>query len=58
MGKARTWAELIQPTVNRLDVAITFKATATFNPDGAQALKSLLKEMARVIDEEIERRDE
>lgn len=55
-ARAVTWAECVAPLVRRCEVAAATNNKAVWNPVGAKAMGKLLKEMARIIDEEINRR--
>lgn len=56
MGEKATWLEVVGPIVRRFEVASAMNASAVFNADGSKAVASLLKKMATLLDEEIERR--
>lgn len=53
---AGTWREATAGIVRMLEVAGSFDQRAVFNADGAAALAKLLKEMVRLLDDEVARR--
>lgn len=53
-----TWSSVVAPLVARCEVAAKFGHSAVWNAEGAAALGELLAEMARIIDEEIVRREQ
>lgn len=52
----KTWTDITGPLVRRCEVAAATNNNAVWNPVGAKALGNLLKNMARIIDDEIELR--
>lgn len=52
------WRELIQPQISRFEVAAAFNGDVKFNAEGSKAMANLLKEMARIIDDEIDKREQ
>lgn len=52
---SRDWSKLVEPMVARCELAAKLGMNATWNPDGAAALGSLLKKMAATLDDEIKR---
>ncbi len=50
------WTECVAPIANKLEVGAKFGERTVFNEEGSKALAKLLREMARIIDDEIERR--
>lgn len=57
MGDAKTWREVIKPITDRWDLCAKLDLTWTENPKGCAALSSLVKDMARIIDDEVIRRN-
>lgn len=51
---AKTWSEVMHPTVQRLEVATAIKAEATWNPTGSKALAILIADMAEKLDRAVE----
>lgn len=50
------WGMAVDKIAARCEVAAKFGGDAVFNRDGAEALGKLLREMARILDTEIEAR--
>jgi hypothetical protein len=50
------WTEAVGPIAAKLEVGATFGERTVFNREGSKALAELLREMARIIDNEIEHR--
>lgn len=50
------WRTLMHPHISRFELAAMVKGSATYNAEGAAAFAALLKEMCRMLDEEIGRR--
>lgn len=48
----KTWSEIIQPIVAKCEVAAAFEKEVFWNAEGAKALGKLIKEMARLLDDE------
>ena len=55
--REKTWEEIVAPTVSRCELAAKMGANITFNSDGARALGELIKRMAAILDECVERAD-
>lgn len=53
----KTWTDAIGPIAAKLEVGAVFGEQTVFNRDGSKALAELLHEMARIIDDEIVRRE-
>lgn len=54
--KTPRWADRVADVTNHFDVASSFGMNASFNAEWSAAASTLIKEMARIIDVEIERR--
>lgn len=52
-----TWAEVTKPITDRWDLCAKLDLDFGEKPEGCKALSKLVKEMARIIDEEIVRRN-
>lgn len=52
----KSWGDTIDPIAKRLELAAMFGQGFKFNAEGASACAKLMREMARVIDGEVERR--
>ncbi|MBN7763708.1 hypothetical protein JYP52_21450 [Nitratireductor aquibiodomus] len=52
------WKTIMQPILQKLDVASKFNGTASWNAEGAGALAGLLRTMIDIIDNQIEGRRE
>lgn len=50
------WKDVVAPIVSRCQVAETFGADVVWNSVGAAALRTVISEMARLLDEEIRTR--
>jgi len=55
-AKPRSWLEVMGPHIRRFEVAAKFGQNATYNATGSAAMARLIKKMATIIDEEIDRR--
>lgn len=49
------WTTAVTPIVKKCEVAVAFNSSVTFNTKGADALGKVLKNMARLLDKEIEK---
>lgn len=56
MSDRPPWREVVRPVVEQLRLASLLGHDHVFNPVGAQATAQLLSDMARIIDDEIDRR--
>ncbi|OJF92074.1 hypothetical protein AX761_21790 [Rhizobium sp. 58] len=54
---ASSWKDVVAPLARKFELAHTFNGEAAFNAEGCKAMAALLKQMARIIDEEIEARN-
>lgn len=50
------WREIIDPIAARFEIGAAFNMDVTHNPKGSAAIAKLIREMARIIDDEIEAR--
>lgn len=48
--------EIMGPHISRFEVAAKFGGTASYNALGSEAMAKLIRKMATIIDEEIDRR--
>lgn len=53
---ATTWRAIVRPICLRLDLFASLDQCYAWNPQGQRALSTLLKEMARLLDDEVKRR--
>lgn len=53
----RSWAAMMQPMVDRLELCAKMGLDFVHHPEGGAALAKVIKEMATIIDNEIDRRD-
>jgi hypothetical protein len=56
MPLPQSWQKVAEPHIKRLEVAAALNANVTYNAKGCAALAFILKRMARIIDDEIDRR--
>jgi hypothetical protein len=52
----RAWHNIIDPIAAKFEVAAALGLEVHYNAEGSKALANLLRKMARIIDDEIERR--
>lgn len=52
----RPWADVTAAILRRFDIAAQFDGKAVWNAKGSAACAKIIREMARIIDDEIERR--
>lgn len=57
-AKSGAWLELMEPHIRRFEVAGKFGGSAIYNSVGSAAMAKLIRKMAAIIDEEIDRRVE
>lgn len=55
-ARAETWLQLMGPHIRRFEVAAKFGGSAVYNSVGSAAMAELIRKMATIIDEEIDRR--
>lgn len=51
-----SWSALMADNIGRFEVAAKFGMNATWNPVGSAAMAKILRQMCRIIDDEIEAR--
>lgn len=51
-AKPGKWYDIVNPIAERLDIATKFKQNYVFNTAGAEALAALMRDMARLLDQE------
>lgn len=56
MADGKTWSDLVAGPCGHFDIAAKFGLYATWNAEGSQAFSDLVKEMARLLDEEVQAR--
>ena len=54
--KDQTWAEITKDIVDRLELCAKLDMDLVEHPKGCAAMAALIKDMARIIDEEIRQR--
>lgn len=55
-GVLKAWAEVVRPIVDHWDLCAKLNLDFVEKPEGCKALASIVRDMARIIDEEITRR--
>lgn len=53
----RSWLQVMKPITDRLDLCAKMDLQFVEGAKGCAAMSKLVKEMARIIDQEIDRRD-
>ena len=52
-----TWSEIMQPTIDRCELAASLNQSVMFPPEGAHALGTLVALMARLLDEQAKQQE-
>jgi hypothetical protein len=52
-AERREWSEVVEPLAARFEVAAKFGQSAVWNATGSAAMAKLMRNMARIIDDEI-----
>ena len=53
----RSWTAMMQPIIDRFELCAKMGLDFVHQPEGCAALAKVIKEMATIIDNEIDRRD-
>lgn len=56
MDEGKTWSSLVSGPCGHFDIAAQFGLYATWNAEGSKAFSALVREMARLLDEEVHAR--